>query len=342
MKLPTFSIIIPVYNAEHYLPHCMESLLNQSYHDFEIVLINDGSTDQSGLLCDEYANNDKRVKVFHTSNQGAGQARNVGLNYATGEYVLFVDSDDWLELEALAIYVKSIQSYDWLIGCSHNCYFKGDSMESMKVDYYYPANQYDSRQAIREMYVDIAVNGVSHAPHNKVYKREIIEKYQLRFPNRPKYEDLAFNNAYVDKINSLVIINDHTYNYRVSNLEGVAQKLPANMFDIFTDVNNELIQLLKNWKVWNERSEHLLQSKYITDVASCINNTYNPNLTYTFESRYTYIKAILEHEKVQQSCKHVDSSKFVNVIARLMSIKSTLLIMCCYQLKTTIRRIVQR
>lgn len=342
MITPKFSIIIPVYNAEKYLPHCMESLLNQNYHDFEIVLINDGSTDQSGLLCDEYANNDKRVKVFHTSNQGAGHARNVGLNYATGEYVLFVDSDDWLELEALAIYVKSIESYDWLIGCSHNCYFKGDSMESMKVDYYYPANRYDSRQDIREMYVDIAVNGVSHAPHNKVYKREIIEKYQLRFPNRPKYEDLAFNNTYVDKINSLVIINDHTYNYRVSNLEGVAQKLPTNMFDIFTDVNNELIQLLKNWKVWDKKSEQLLQSKYITDVASCINNTYNPNLTYTFESRYTYIKAILEHEKVQQSCKHVDSSKFVNVIARLMSIKSTLLIMCCYRLKTTIRQIVQR
>ena len=192
------------------------------------------------------------------------------------------------------------------------------------------------------MYVDIAVNGVSHAPHNKVYKREIIEKYQLRFPNRPKYEDLAFNNAYVDKIHSLVITNDHTYNYRVSNLEGVAQKLPANMFDIFTGVNNELIQLLKGWGVYNAQSEMLLQSKYITDVASCINNTYNPNLNYTFESRYAYIKGILEHEKVQKASKHVDSSNFVNVIARLMSIKSTLLIMCCYRLKTTIRQIIQR
>lgn len=342
MITPKFSIIIPVYNAEKYLPNCMESLLKQSYQEFEVLLINDGSTDQSGVICDKYGMSDKRVKVFHTPNQGAGQARNVGLDSVTGEYVLFVDSDDWLEIESLSIYVKSIESYDWLIGCSHNCYFKGDSMESMKIDYYYPASRYDSRQDICEMYVDIAVNGVSHAPHNKVYKRDIIEKYKLRFPNRPKYEDLAFNNAYVDKINSLVIINDHTYNYRVSNLEGVAQKLPTNMFDIFTDVNNELIQLLKNWKVWNERSEHLLQSKYITDVASCINNTYNPNLTYTFESRYTYIKAILEHEKVQQSCKHVDSSKFVNVIAGLMSIKSTLLIMFCYRLKTTIRQIIQR
>ena len=241
MKSAKFSIIIPVYNAEKYLPHCMNSLLEQSYSDFEILLINDGSTDQSGRLCDEYVKHDERVKAFHFPNQGAGCARNVGLDHASGEYILFVDADDWLENNALLTYIKSIGSFDWLVGCSHNCYFKGDEIHSVKVDYYYKANQYHSKQDIREMYVDIAVNGVSHAPHNKIYKREIIDKYQLRFPNRPKYEDLAFNNEYVDKISSLVIINEHTYNYRVSSLEGVAQKLPTNMFDIFTEVNNELI-----------------------------------------------------------------------------------------------------
>ena len=82
-----------------------------------------------------------------------------------------------------------------------------------------------------------------------MYKRRIIEENQIRFPNTKKYEDLAFNNKYIDKINSLSIIDDSVYNYRVSDLEGVAQKLPSNMFEIFTEVNNNLVELLTKWNV---------------------------------------------------------------------------------------------
>lgn len=342
MNVPFFSIIIPVYNVEKYLPICMDSLFQQTYKSFEILLINDGSTDDSGKLCDEYALKDERIRVFHCKNQGAGFARNVGLDYAAGQYILFVDADDWLETDTLLTYVQSLKSYDWLIGCSHNCYFNHESLSSVKVDYFYPANAYHSMSEVRKMYVEIATNGVSHAPHNKVYKREIIERYQLRFPDRPKYEDLAFNNAYVDKINSLVIINDHTYNYRVSNLEGVAQKLPSNMFEIFIDVNNELIKLLKSWGVYHRREQQLLKSQFMMDTASCINNTYNPNLMYTFQGRYSYIKMIVENPKVRQSCSGVKCSTFVNLIVRLVKIKAVLLIMGCYSLKHRVRDLLRK
>ena len=342
MNVPLFSIIIPVYNAEKYLPICMESLLQQTYKSFEVLLINDGSTDDSGNLCDKYASRDDRIRVFHCNNQGAGCARNVGLDYAVGQYILFVDSDDWLETDTLAIFVQSLKSYDWLIGCSHNCYFNQESLSSVKVDYFYPESTYHSKSEVRQMYVEIATNGVSHAPHNKVYKREIIEKYRLRFPSRPKYEDLAFNNAYVDKIDSLVIINEHTYNYRVSNLEGVAQKLPSNMFEIFIDVNNELINLLKSWGVYHHREQRLLKSQFMMDTASCINNTYNPNLTYTFYEKYRYIKMIVENRKVRQSCSGVKCSKFVNIIVRLIRIRAILLIMGCYSLKYRVRQVLTK
>ena len=94
---PKISVIVPVYKAEKYLHRCVDSILAQSYTDFELLLIDDGSPDNSGAICDEYAIKDSRVRVFHKQNGGASSARNKGLDHANGEWVSFVDSDDWIE-----------------------------------------------------------------------------------------------------------------------------------------------------------------------------------------------------------------------------------------------------
>ena len=107
----TISVIVPVYNVAAYLPQCMESLLNQSYRALEIILIDDGSTDRSGALCDEYAAKDSRVRVIHKENGGAASAKNAGLRVATGEYLSFVDSDDYLEPGAYAFFVEQLEAY---------------------------------------------------------------------------------------------------------------------------------------------------------------------------------------------------------------------------------------
>ena len=91
------SIIVPVYNVEQYLSRCVDSLVNQTYHNIEIILVDDGSPDRSGEICDEYAKKDKRVKVIHQSNGGLSDARNTALDIAKGDYLMFVDSDDWIE-----------------------------------------------------------------------------------------------------------------------------------------------------------------------------------------------------------------------------------------------------
>lgn len=97
MLSPIFSIIVPVYNVERYLRKCIESILNQSFANFELLLVDDGSTDNSGRICDEYANGDSRIKVIHKVNEGVSIARNTGINMATGALVTFIDSDDWIE-----------------------------------------------------------------------------------------------------------------------------------------------------------------------------------------------------------------------------------------------------
>lgn len=100
------TIIVPIYNTENYLSECIDSILNQSYKNIELILINDGSTDNSGFICDEYSRRNKRIKIIHTENKGVSHARNIGLSIAKGEYITFVDSDDFVSHD---IYLENIK-----------------------------------------------------------------------------------------------------------------------------------------------------------------------------------------------------------------------------------------
>ena len=112
MKDSKISIIVPVYNAEKYLVECLNSLVEQTYKNIEIILIDDGSIDNSAKICDEYAKKDERIKVVHQKNSGVSVARNNGLDMHTGDYVMFVDSDDWIELNTCEILINNIISND--------------------------------------------------------------------------------------------------------------------------------------------------------------------------------------------------------------------------------------
>ena len=106
MNTPKISVIVPVYNVEQYLPRCIDSILDQTFTDFELLLIDDGSKDKSGEICDNYAKKDSRIRVFHKENGGVSSARNLGLYNAKGKYIAFIDADDWVENEYLRIMYK--------------------------------------------------------------------------------------------------------------------------------------------------------------------------------------------------------------------------------------------
>ncbi len=117
------SVIIPVYNADKFLDKCIQSVINQSYTNWELILINDGSTDESGLICDTYAQNDKRIKIIHNKNQGVSVTRNIGINKATGDYLFFLDADDYLpkdSLKTLIYYIEKHPELDVIKGF-HEC-----------------------------------------------------------------------------------------------------------------------------------------------------------------------------------------------------------------------------
>ena len=116
--MPTVSLVIPVYNVESYLERCLESVKNQTYKNIEIILVNDGSTDGSGEICKKFVSKEIRAKVIHQKNAGLSEARNTGLKYISGDFVMFVDSDDWLELDAVEFLLEQAikQNADMVVG----------------------------------------------------------------------------------------------------------------------------------------------------------------------------------------------------------------------------------
>jgi len=209
---PKISIIVPVYNAERYLNRCVDSILAQTFTDFEVLLIDDGSTDKSGVICDEYAGKDERVKVFHKENGGVSSARNVGLENANGEWISFVDADDCLNGDALETYmgmasdgVEMIMAGYRILGEDGDEKYCCGTIENKIID---------RRQGIIEMYnhSDFPYQGYVWC---KMLKTSIIRQYNILFNTDICFnEDRLFLVEYISRVEKRIAYTTKAvYNY---------------------------------------------------------------------------------------------------------------------------------
>ena len=200
------SIIIPVYNASLTLRHCVDSIISQSFFDWELILINDGSTDDSGFLCDEYANIDSRISVIHKTNGGVSSARNIGLDLAKGEWITFIDSDDYVSIDYLQA-IENTQSDMVITECYHF------DMKNKPVLYQpFGAAVYSDKQS----YLSFMTNNLNKltmlTPWAKFFKKDIIGSDRFRI-NQRLGEDSEFVFRYYAKINTAEVSNKGLYYY---------------------------------------------------------------------------------------------------------------------------------
>lgn len=192
--MPEISIIVPVYKVEKYLHRCADSILAQTFTDFELILVDDGSPDNCGAICDEYAAKDNRVRVIHKANGGVSSARNVGLDAAIGKYIMFCDSDDWTEPFWVEELYKTAEEHPDMCVVANMWSVTGEE-EICK-----PIGKTETSKTAKTYY-EIWENGVSPYTPNKIYRRDIIESNRLRFDPAIKLsEDLAFNLEYQEII----------------------------------------------------------------------------------------------------------------------------------------------
>ena len=203
------SVFVPVYNAEKYLKRCVDSILSQSFSDFELLLIDDGSSDLSGLFCDEYAIADKRVSAFHTDNNGVSGARQYGLNIAKGKYIQFIDSDDWIEQDCFEklFLIAEDKNADIVISD-----FYVNSKNNVKI-----VRQRYTGNLIEDLFTGRVFGGLCH----KLVKKAAIDNASIAFNHQLNFcEDLCFLCELVMKISNvkIIYIGESFYHYCINSI----------------------------------------------------------------------------------------------------------------------------
>lgn len=217
-EYPLISVIIPVYNTEQYLSSCLKSILSQTFNNFEVILINDGSTDQSGILCDEFVKQDSRIKVFHQENAGVSAARNVGLKYAQGKWITFVDSDDELMPDGLESMISMVQdgleNVD-LVLAGYDTINTSDGITKSTSDLPLEIRRINRDNAIKLMYRS---NFYLCYICSKLYKTSIIKQNKLLFDETIYYsEDRLFIIQYLCNCSKIKYTTKSVYKYYFRN-----------------------------------------------------------------------------------------------------------------------------
>lgn len=217
--IPSISVIVPVYNCQRFIRQCVESILKQTYTNIELILVDDGSKDQSSEICDQYARTESRVIVVHKKNGGVSSARNYGLEFARGRYVVFVDSDDYVNPRYIEDYSIAFQNEsenfertyilsDYIAFSETNEQYK----ESMSFFQARIKNGGISAEQFKKLVFDFRI----FPPYCKLFNRKVIEKYHIRFDTGLKSaEDFDFNMKYLAHMDSICYIPSANYNYRV-------------------------------------------------------------------------------------------------------------------------------
>jgi len=217
------SIIVPVYNAEQHLTACIQSIVSQDYANLEIILVNDGSTDKSADICDDYARRDKRVKVYHIENGGAAHARNFGLNKTNGQYVVFVDADDYIELTYIDKLYSLIKDGTVKLGiCSYNEVIENGNK----------CPQWVNDSLSDDLFMDYGKLGFRlYVPWGKIYDLSIIRENNIFFPeDMTTAEDQMFNDKYFRYVHKYSYDNECLYNYRIGNSNSLSNKKNTQSF----------------------------------------------------------------------------------------------------------------
>ncbi|HEM5301348.1 TPA: glycosyltransferase family 2 protein [Streptococcus suis] len=333
------SVIVPVYNVEKYLERCINSLLNQTYSNLEIILVDDGSTDRSGQICDQYKNRDEFV-VIHKENAGLGMARNTGLDTATGKYIIFVDSDDYIDDNMIQSLYEEIQKTgaDTCIGGFKRVY--ANHTDVLKTEL--PRKEYIGKEVCTELLPMMfgrveGLPSVEMSVWKVMFSNDIIQKNQLRFPSEREFisEDIIFDTEYYPLSQKVCISPTVGYNY-CDNEDSLTTRYNKERFNKQVILYNELEKRVTELGIRDLAIERM----YSTLVAIA---RYSIKLEVKFsgqngrEESYTNIQNICNNETLQtvlseqnQSTVRLQSrvinllikNKYISLLILIMKIKN--------------------
>ncbi|HHU48190.1 MAG TPA: glycosyltransferase, partial [Clostridiales bacterium] len=291
---PLVSIIIPVYNVEPYLEHCLESIINQTYKNLQIIIVNDGSTDNSPAICDKFAEKDNRIVVIHKKNGGVSSARNVGLGISQGSYILFVDSDDWIETDMVEhlinisietnvdVVLFGIYNEDYIQMKTYTIHFNSDLL----------VDKDHLLKLLPGWVKDEKINTI----YGKLYLADIIKSNNIRFDESLNIaEDALFNYEVFLHVESVYLLRACFYHYMIIDAESLSKRYNPGKYEMLNHVNGNLLELIQNNKIYSG----LLQSAHyirIKNLFSCLVDVFMYEKK-TYREKRNLIADILKKEE---------------------------------------------
>ena len=307
-KNPEISVIVPLYNAEKYIDRCIKSIYAQTFTDYEIILVNDGSKDKSAEICRKYAEEDKRITFIDKENEGAGSARNAGIEAAKGKYLAFPDVDDWFEPDMYeSLYsVAAKDNYD-IVFSGGNYYSQSNGSDPVYSRTSVPPDVcYTSQQECRRNVMDFfPTSTIFDVPWNKLYRRSAIEN-NVRFSDTRRCQDAMFNIDFYNASTRVASVDRAFYNYIENTVSGVQRKFPKNYIDINVQYFRKLISILDSWGIYEKE----IKTHYDTSFAVAVYETMcmfeNPRWNMNKAEQKEYILNIMNREDIKSMLSAAD------------------------------------
>lgn len=293
---PKISIIIPVFNAENYLEDCMQSISNQSFDDFEILTINDGSTDYSLKILNEFQEKEPRLKIFSQENKGVSVARNLGLENAKGEYITFIDADDWLHPETLEHYIEIVENEDSDIVISQFLTKKSTEKQTeLSVE------NFDKEDIEQKIFPKFIETDVYNSVCNKFYKKELIKKSNSQFPIGVRIaEDAQFNHQVFSLAQKITETQFQSYFYR--EVEGSATKnvIRNDYLQSNIAIYQHNYQKYFGSALTEDEMNNLKTNRFFRSIIALIYIYFNPKNQFSLGQRFSKIKEIVNNDIVKK------------------------------------------
>lgn len=321
-----FSVIIPIYNCEALLPRCIESIINQTYPDWELILVDDGSTDASFSLCEAYSKKDGRIRVIHQANAGQGAARNNGITTATGDYIVFCDSDDFYEEDALEVFDNAARDEmpDLIVGGYRDfCHSVDGGMTVRNENPAYDL-QCATNDEARAEFMRLKKQQLIEAPWAKAYLRRIIVEHTIRFPDMRRQQDIFFNVDFYDGISTLKVIRSIIYNYYLPDNDDQLRKFPKDMFGILKTNYLKTVDSLENWQRLDSESLRYLNQRFIKNVSVLLRLNYCNQWELSKKERRAFSQKMLCDDVTITACSTVPTgmiNKFIYLLIKLKCVK---------------------
>lgn len=320
------SIIMPVYKVEDYVAKAIESIQGQTLKEWEFLIVDDGTPDRSGEICDEYAMKDSRIRVIHKENGGAPSARNMAIEQAKGEYMYFLDSDDWAEptmLEDMYKLAKRDNAQLVVAGFYIDTYIGNG--EFMTDDYYVDDAVYLNKEAFRKNAYKLFDKNLLYTPWNKLYESRYILDNNLRFPTT-FWDDFPFNISIVKNVERVTVTSKQYYHFLRARTESETAAYRPGMYEKREEEHTWMVDLYKEWGVRDANSKEMLARRYVERFIGCVENVTNPKCQMTEKEKRQEIKRMLRNPRVSKML-HIarPRSSYMKIMLIPIRMKSTLL-----------------